>query len=136
MRDTRQRQAIRTVFDNIDRPLGPKEVLIEASRDVPNLGIATVYRNIKTMVDQGELVTVELPGQPSRYSLPRHRKEYLFLCEKSDRAFFIDREAVHFDVTNLSEDFTVNGHAVVLYGEYREAGNFSHTAAPFALRVS
>ena len=134
MRDTRQRQAIRTVFDNIDRPLGPKEVLIEASREVPNLGIATVYRNIKTMVDQGELVTVELPGQPSRYSLPRHRKEYLFLCEKSDRAFFVDRASVNFDVVHLAENFTVNSHAVVLYGEYRDE-NISQSSPPFALRV-
>ena len=135
MRDTRQRQAIRTVFDNIDRPLGPKEVLIEASRGVPNLGIATVYRNIKSMVDQGELISVELPGQPSRYSLPRHRKEYLFLCEKSDRAFFVSSEAVDFDVVNLPENFTVSGHAVVLYGEYREASNVPHSNPPFALRV-
>ena len=134
MRHTRQRQAIRTVFDNIERPLGPKEVLIEASREVPNLGIATVYRNIKTMVDQGELVTVELPGQPSRYSLPRHRKEYLFLCEKSDRAFFIDRESVRFDVTTLADNFTVSGHAVILYGEYRDQ-SVSQSSPTFALRV-
>ena len=134
MRDTRQRQAIRTVFENIERPLGPKEVLIEASREVPNLGIATVYRNIKTMVDQGELVTVELPGQPSRYSLPRHRKEYLFLCEKSDRAFFIDRECVSFDVMGLGSNFTVNGHTVILYGEYTDQ-TASQSSPPFALRV-
>ena len=49
---------------------------MEASLEVPNLGIATVYRNIKTMVDQQELVPIELPGQPARYTLPIHVKDY------------------------------------------------------------
>lgn len=40
-----------------------------ASLEVLNIGIATVYRNFKTMEDSGEIKAIELPGQPDRYVL-------------------------------------------------------------------
>lgn len=110
---------------------------MEASLEVPNLGIATVYRNIKTMVDQQELVPIELPGQPARYTLPIHVKDYVFLCEKSDRAFFIDKTAINFELIEMDPSFHVTGHSVILYGEYRDPTHVTQTRAPFAaLRVS
>ena len=47
-RDTRQRSAIRRVFTSVERPLTPDEVLEHGQRIVPSLGLATVYRNVKT----------------------------------------------------------------------------------------
>ena len=58
LRATKQRHAIRKAIDAANRPLGSKEILQIAGRSVPNLGIATVYRNIKVMIDEGELETV------------------------------------------------------------------------------
>ena len=70
MRDTKQRAAIRDTFKNAgNRLLSPKEVTAMASEQIPGLGIATVYRNIKTMVSLGELQAVMLPGQADRYTL-------------------------------------------------------------------
>ena len=53
-RDTRQRRAIRRVFMNVGRPLTPDEVLEYGQQMVPSLGLATVYRNVKTLVDEVE----------------------------------------------------------------------------------
>lgn len=70
MRDTKQRSAIRDAFKNAgNRLLSPKEVTAIASEQKPNLGIATVYRNIKTMLANGEIKAVMLPGQADRYAL-------------------------------------------------------------------
>lgn len=72
MRDTKQRAAIRDTFKNAgNRLLSPKEVTAMASEQIPGLGIATVYRNIKTMVSIGELQAVMLPGQADRYTLAK-----------------------------------------------------------------
>ncbi|MEW6280573.1 MAG: transcriptional repressor, partial [Candidatus Eremiobacterota bacterium] len=46
-RNTRQRDAIRRALADANRPLAPQEVLEEARRYSPGLGIATVYRNLK-----------------------------------------------------------------------------------------
>lgn len=70
MRDTKQRTAIRNVFKHAgSRILSQKEVKELASSEVPNIGIATVYRNFRTMEDAGEINAIELPGQPDRYVL-------------------------------------------------------------------
>ena len=61
-RNTRQRQAIRRIFEEVDRPLSPQEVLPAAQSYVPGLGIATVYRNLKALVTDGWLESVALPA--------------------------------------------------------------------------
>lgn len=67
-RDTKQREAIRDAFKNAgDRILSPKEVCEIASKRVKNIGIATVYRNIKTLLEKGEIIPITLPGQADRY---------------------------------------------------------------------
>lgn len=45
----------------------PREVLDEARGNVPNMGIATVYRTVKALVEEGWLSPVEMLGQPQRY---------------------------------------------------------------------
>ncbi len=120
LRDTKQRNAIKRAFFEYRRPLGPKEVLTIASEEVPNLGIATVYRNIKALVEEGELVTIEIPGQPPRYSMPREKSPYLFYCQKSDRVFFLDEEQVNPSFGELPFPFRAKSHEVIFYGEYQE----------------
>ena len=61
-RSTEQRKAIRHAFDRTSRPLSVQEVLEEAQKQLPGLGIATVYRNIKQMLTDEVLRPVEVPG--------------------------------------------------------------------------
>lgn len=116
MRDTRQRNAIKRAFAEMKRPLGPREVLAIASKSVPNLGIATVYRNIKTLVEEKELVTIDLPGQPPRYSLPEDRTPHLFICRETDRVFFLPEGAVQVELKNLPRGFKPERTEVVVFG--------------------
>jgi Fur family ferric uptake transcriptional regulator len=89
-RDTKQRSAIRSVFMRCKRPLSPKELLKEASRQIPQLGIATVYRNIKSMIEKKELVAIEIPGEAPRYALPGNETHSIFVCDRTGRVFFLD----------------------------------------------
>ena len=52
-RSTRQRSAIRQVIDEARRPLSPPEVLELAQQQVAAMGMATVYRNLKLLLDEG-----------------------------------------------------------------------------------
>src|SRR2546427_6444890 len=54
-RSTRQRSSIRTVMEEAGRPLLPAEILGAAQREVPAIGLATVYRNIKQLMEAGEV---------------------------------------------------------------------------------
>jgi Fur family transcriptional regulator, ferric uptake regulator len=114
-RDTQQRRAIRAALERADRPLSPREVLAASKRRVRSLGMATVYRNLNTMVQEGSLVEVELPGEPPRYEMAGKRHHHHFMCESCNRAFEVD--ACPGDMQALvPEGFSLTRHEVVLYG--------------------
>ncbi len=114
-RDTKQRRAIRDVFEGERRPLSPEEVLAAGQGAVPSLGIATVYRNIKSLLSGGWLHPVELPGEPSRYERSGRPHHHHFVCRTCEQAF--DVEACPADVERLApEGFLVEAHDLVLYG--------------------
>lgn len=127
-RSTRQRHSIRSVMETAGRPLLPSEILTEAQRDVPALGQATVYRNIKQLLEAGEIQSVELPGEPPRYELVGHKHHHHFQCRGCGRVF--DVHACPGDMQKLAPDgFTVDGHELTLYGLCSDC---SHPAAPKA----
>ena len=114
-RDTRQRRAIRRVFTSVERPLTPDEVLEHGQQFVPSLGLATVYRNVKTLVGEGWLSEVELPGGGLRYELADRPHHHHFLCRTCDQAFDIHR--CPDEVEALAPDgFEVDSHELTLFG--------------------
>jgi Fur family ferric uptake transcriptional regulator len=114
-RTTRQRESIRQVFAETDRPLGPQEVLEAAQTYIPGLGIATVYRTLKALTEEGWLIPVELPGESQRYEIAGKGHHHHFRCRACDRVFETSG-----CVPNLQRlvpsGFQLDRHEVVLYG--------------------
>jgi Fur family transcriptional regulator, ferric uptake regulator len=132
-RNTRQRSAIREAIAQADRPLLPQEVLDAAQQAVPGLGIATVYRNIKGLVEEGALQTVNLPGENPRFEVTGHRHHHHFQCRQCQRVF--DVYACPGDLSQLApQGFTVEDHDLTLYGRCKEcaAAGKPRRSAPHA----
>ncbi len=114
-RDTAQRRAIRQVFREAARPLSPGEILEGARRFVPNLGIATVYRSVRGLTEEGWLVPVEVPGEPHRYELSGQDHHHHFTCRQCGRMF--DFDGCPKDLARLvPAGFVMEDHEVFLYG--------------------
>lgn len=114
-RKTRQRDAMRDAIRRAGRPLSPQEILEHTQEAVPNLGMATVYRNIKALVESRWLKVVELPGAPDRYELADMGHHHHFHCRSCDRVF--DVEGCPGDLTTMAPDgFELESHEIVLYG--------------------
>lgn len=114
-RITEQRRAIQTAFEHAKRPLSPREVHAWASKRCPSLGLATVYRHLKAMVDEHWLLPVELPGEPPRYELRGLDHHHHFHCRACGRVF--DMDGCPAGVDKLAPSgFRVDAHEVVLYG--------------------
>jgi Fur family ferric uptake transcriptional regulator len=114
-RNTRQRTAIRDALQRARRPLLPQEVLQEAQAQAPRLGLATVYRNLKMLVEDGELCTVDLPGENPRFELAGRQHHHHFQCMACQRVF--DVHACPGDLSRLAPPgFTVQDHELTLYG--------------------
>lgn len=115
-RSTRQRTAIASVFSAARRPLSPLEVLEAAGVASPALGIATVYRNLRAMVDEGALQAVSLPGQSPLYELTGQAHHHHFQCTVCQRVF--DIHACPGDLGHLApRGFSVERHDITLYGQ-------------------
>ena len=116
-RITKQGTAILEVIRVAGRPLLSKEILILSGTKVPGIGIATVYRNIKSLLDQGEIQEVQLPGENPRYEISEaeHEHHHHFQCYECDRVF--DVHACPGDFSHLApKGFKVRDHELTLYG--------------------
>ena len=114
-RRTRQRNAIWLAFERAARPLGPQEALDLAQREVPRLGMATVYRNIRSLVSDGRLRVVELPGAPDRYEIAGKDHHHHFHCRSCDGVFEVETCQGDFDAITPS-GFRLEDHEITLYG--------------------
>lgn len=118
-RSTRQRTAIQTVIDAAGRPLSPQEVLDASQSEVPGLSQATVYRNLKNLLDEGEIAVVTLPGDSPRYESAVHAHHHHFQCNECKRVF--DVHDCPGDLARLApKGFTVDRHELTLYGRCNE----------------
>jgi len=114
-RATRQRAAIRAAIQNSGQPLLANEVLELAQATVAGLGQATVYRNLKAMVDDGELRLVLLPGENPRYELAHTAHHHHFQCRACNRVFDVP-ECPGSLVSIAPKGFVVEDHDLTLYG--------------------
>ena len=114
-RNTRQRDAIKLALVHARRPLSTQEILEAANLQVSGVGIATVYRNVKTFLQAGEITSVSLPGDSPRYEVAGHAHHHHFHCRSCDRVF-----DVHHCPGNLQDmapqGFRVDSHELTLYG--------------------
>ena len=118
-RSTRQRHAILSAIRESGRPLLPNEVLEIARVDAPGVGIATVYRNLKSMLEEGVVQLVNLPGENSRYELRDMPHHHHFLCRQCGRVFDIAGCPGSLDAL-APPGFVTDGHELTLYGRCAE----------------
>ena len=115
LRNTQQRREIRELFEQNDRPLAADEVLQLAQERIPGLGMATVYRTIKGLIDEGWLIAVEVPGQPPRYEVRGKAHHHHFHCLKCQRLFELAGCLEHLEKL-IPSTFRVVDHVVLIYG--------------------
>ena len=114
-RNTTQRKFILAAFEATDRPMGPNEVRSAVLESVPALGIATVYRAIKDLLEEGWLTTVNLPGEATRYERAGKHHHHHFHCNRCKRVF--EADGCSLSLKNLvPRGFKLTTHELVLYG--------------------
>ena len=118
-RRTSQGSAITKVVRDAAGPLRPLEILELASRIVPTLGIATVYRQLRRLQDAGQVRAVDLGVNDVRYEPTDRGHHHHFLCSECEEAFDI-----HGCAEGISEmvppGFMVQTHEITLYGQCEE----------------
>jgi Fur family transcriptional regulator, ferric uptake regulator len=118
-RNTSQRDAIRQVMVKADRPLSTGEIFDLARDRISRLGIATVYRTLKSLKEEGSIREVDLPGQSSRWELANKDHHHHFLCRTCDKLFEI--EGCPGGLGNLlPPGYALEEHSILLEGKCRD----------------
>lgn len=120
-RKTKQREAIVGSVASAEGPLSVAQIHEQASRELPGLGIATVYRAIKALLEEGEVVVVDLPGEEPRYEPAGRGHHHHFRCRVCEQTFDLGVCPVGIPQgTTLPGGYTVEDHSLTLYGRCAE----------------
>ena len=109
------RTAIREAFQRADRPLSPEEVLSSAQTEVEGLSIATVYRNIGSLLEIDWLTTVSMPGETLRYEVAGKAHHHHFRCNGCGKVFELQGCELN-SHPRLPRGFRATGHEFFLFG--------------------
>lgn len=114
-RRTKQRDAIRSAIERAGVPISPKEILESAQSHVAGLGLATVYRTLKILADEGLVACVEIPGEAPRYELAGKGHHHHFCCKSCGKVSEV--HGCPGDFADLTpRGFRLDGHELVLFG--------------------
>ena len=116
-RDTSQQRVIRHTIEEAGRPLSIKEVHEIATLDSPSIGLRTVYRIIKRLLEDGVITPVSLIGQSDRYELTEvaDSHHHHFHCTNCDRVFDVKGCPGRLD-RMVPNGFLLEGHEITLNG--------------------
>jgi Fur family ferric uptake transcriptional regulator len=114
-RTTKQKEAIKSVLAGEVGPLLPDEIHGLALKAVPSLGIATVYRSLKSLQDEGLVCCVEIPGQAPRYESTDRGHHHHFHCRECHAVFDLEK-CVEGIKSLVPPGFRVSDHEITLFG--------------------
>ena len=114
-RNTRQREILLELLQQGGRPLAVQELHDAAKEQLETISLGTVYRSLKTFLEEGLIAEVEIPGHALRYEradLPHHHHVHCLTC---DRVYDMDHCVG--DVVKLApKGFDVQTHYILLSG--------------------
>lgn len=112
---TRQRNVILQILQQAQRPLTPQEIREQAQQDGAGMGLATVYRALKTFMADGLIAAVEIPGASPRYEPTERGHHHHFICESCQQVFDLQGCVEHLEQL-APPDFRIQRHDIILYG--------------------
>ena len=92
MRMTKQKMTTLDIINNSYAHLDALGVYKEAKEIIPNISLATVYRNLNLLVEEGKIVRIK-KGLVDRYDAKRGRHDHFF-CNKCGKIIDIYEEIV------------------------------------------
>jgi Fe2+ or Zn2+ uptake regulation protein len=65
--NTQQRQIVLDVIRESKGHLTAEEIFIRANKKRPNISLSTIYRNLGLLVEQGKILSISAPDQPTYF---------------------------------------------------------------------
>jgi Fur family ferric uptake transcriptional regulator len=116
-RSTRQREVIVRVIREAAGPLTIPEIHQRAQGELPELGIATVYRALKELREGEQVQPVVLSTGETRFEPSGRGHHHHFHCRVCDQVYDLETCPVRVPASHEIEDgFVVERHELTFYG--------------------
>ncbi|MDD6155199.1 MAG: transcriptional repressor [Eubacteriales bacterium] len=115
MKYSKQKNLIYEIVKNTDTHPTADWVYMKAREQMPNIGVATVYRNLNALVEEGSLACVKSYGKADRYD-GRLEKHMHMQCVKCGRVFDLfpnSPEAEENVVEQVCRVYNINRNAYI-----------------------
>ncbi len=86
---SKQRDAIIRALKNTTSHPGAEWIYQRVKKEIPNIGLATVYRNLRLLKESGDISEIRLSDETARFD-GNNKKHYHFRCDRCGRVFDID----------------------------------------------
>jgi Fur family transcriptional regulator, ferric uptake regulator len=118
VRSTRQATAVVKAMTAMPAFCGAREIRDAARRAGVQVGVATVYRHLRVLAEQGSVDTLRGPGGETRYRLRRGTFTHHLTCRQCERSTEVEGREVWDWAQQVAAraGFTLTGHAVELTG--------------------
>ncbi len=90
-----------------------EDIYGEIKKDFVSISLATVYKNINTMLDAGIIQEIKIPQKKSRFEIAKHPHSH-FVCERCGDVYDIEKPK-NLDV-KLPENFEPKEISVMVRG--------------------
>ena len=106
LRRTKQREVILDILKESRNHPSAEEIYIKAKMFMPKISLSTIYRALKSLVNEGKIIEIKLQGENySRYDYPLKEHQH-FYCKKCKKIFDIDISLdVNFEFLHKVEEF-------------------------------
>jgi len=117
-RRTKQREIILTTLEQAIGPLTADEIWKLARAYRSNIGKATIYRNLRMLVQEDDIKEVHLPNESTRFELSFIGHRHYFYCEQCKKISFIQATCpvAALDGVTLPSGYKIRSHNLMFYG--------------------
>ena len=74
---TKQKKLVLSIAENSNAHLTAEEIFILAKKEMPNIALGTVYRNLNILVEEGLLNRIAIAGRPDKFDHVGDEHEHL-----------------------------------------------------------
>jgi len=117
VRKTKQRGAILRVLRNTDTHPTADWIYQEVRKEMPHVSLGTIYRNLKTLVEMGEVQELNYGSSYTRYDARPH-SHYHFVCDECGKIEDLDIDCMKELNAVVERETTgrVSHHRLEFYG--------------------
>ncbi len=117
-RITHPRQVILNVIASSQRPLAPQEVHELAKKQLPHIGLVTVYRTIEKLEELGLIDRVHYSDQCQTVFRGTSSHQHLLICTECGQSVYFDGLEIEKEFQKTANDhgYKISGHWLQLFG--------------------